>query len=124
MRLLGVHNAVLAAVLTWVVEVHVVGVDLAYRFGSGAATSLGIAQIAGASLVASLLGWGVLAVMEKRDRRSAQHWLALAALFVLASLSLPIFAATTTAGLVALVILHIAVGVSSVPFLYRSASKA
>ncbi len=120
MRIFAVHNAVVAAVITWVVEVHVLGIHLGIRFGTGAATTLGLAQIIGVSLVVSLLGWALLSFAERRLSRATILWTVTAVGVVVVSLALPLAATTSTAAMIGLIIMHILVGAGFIPFMYRS----
>ncbi len=124
MRLFALHNGVFGAVALWVIEVHVLGIDLVYRFGNGSASTLGVFQIVGVSLLFSLLGWVVLSLLERRSASGASLWTVIATLVLVASFALPILAATTTAGMVALIVMHLAVGAGYIPFMYRSAVAA
>ncbi|WP_298207585.1 DUF6069 family protein [Ferrimicrobium sp.] len=120
MRIFAVHNAVAAAVLAWVVEVHLFGVHLGIRFGTGTPTTLSLGQIIGVSLMASLLGWALLSFMERRVARAATLWTVAAIGVVLLSLALPLTATTSTAAMVGLIVMHLLVGAGSIPLMYRS----
>ena len=88
-RALSVAGAVLAAVAVWAVAVPLSGTHLLIRFGSGAAQSVGIDYVIGASLAASLAGWGLLALLERRTARARRIWTGIACVVVVLSLSLP-----------------------------------
>ncbi|MHB1733033.1 MAG: DUF6069 family protein [Ferrimicrobium acidiphilum] len=120
MRIFAVHNAVVAAVVAWVVEVHVLGIHLGIRFGTGAATTLGLAQIIGVSLAVSLLGWALLSIAERRLPRATILWTVVAVGVVVASLALPLTATTSTTAMIGLIIMHILIGAGFIPFMYRS----
>ena len=120
MRIFAVHNAVVAAVVAWFVEVHVLGIHLGIRFGTGAATTLGLAQIIGVSLAVSLLGWALLSIAERRLPRAAILWTVVAVGVVVASLALPLTATTSTTAMIGLIIMHILIGAGFIPFMYRS----
>ena len=77
-RALGVAGAVLAAVAVWAIAVPLSGTHLLIRFGSGAAQSIGIDYVIGASLAASLAGWGLLALLERRTARARRIWTGIA----------------------------------------------
>ncbi len=119
-RVFAVHNAVVAAVVVWAIEVHVLGITLGTQFGSAAATTLGIAQIIGVTLFVSLAGWALLAFMERRLSRAATPWTVIAVGVLLASLALPLFATTSTASMIGLIIVHFSVAAGYIPFMYRS----
>ncbi|MGC8480904.1 MAG: DUF6069 family protein [Acidimicrobiales bacterium] len=123
-RLFAVHNAVLAAIVAWVVEVHLLGISLVTQFGSSAPRTLPLVQIIAVSGAVSLAGWAVLSFIERRSGRAAVSWTVLAVAVVFASLALPIAAAVSVASMVALIVMHIAVAASYVPFMYRSALRA
>ncbi|MCI2975058.1 MAG: DUF6069 family protein [Ferrimicrobium sp.] len=122
MRMFAVHNGVLAAIIVWVVEVHVLGIHLGIRFGTGAATTLGLGQIIGVSLAASLAGWALLAIMERKFAQPRVAWTVIAVGALVLSLGLP-FAATTTAAMVGLIIMHLSVGAGVIPFMYWSRTQ-
>src|SRR5580700_7901259 len=73
-RALGVGGAVLAAVAVWVVAVPLLGVNLLVRLGSGAAETVGVDYVIGATLIASLAGWALLALLERRTSRARSIW--------------------------------------------------
>ena len=65
-RALGVAAATAAALAVWAVAVPLLGLHLLVRFGNGAPQSVGVDYVLGASLVASLFGWGLLVILERR----------------------------------------------------------
>jgi Family of unknown function (DUF6069) len=121
-RALSVAGAVIAALAVWVIAVPMLGAHLTIRFGSGAPQTIGIALIAGASLLGSLGGWGLLALLERRTARARTIWTGVAVIVVLASLSLPLTAATTTSAKVALGLTHVAVAAMLIPALRLTSS--
>jgi hypothetical protein len=116
-RALGVGGAVIAAVAVWVVAVPLLGVHLLIRFGSGAAETVGVDYVIGATLIASLAAWGLLAVLERRTSRARVIWTVVAAVVLLVSLSLPLTAGTTSASKTALALMHIAAAAVLIPTL-------
>jgi predicted permease len=78
----------------------------------------------GAALVAGLLGWLLLAVLDRRAARARTAWTAAALLVLAVSLALPLAAATTTSAAVGLVVLHLAVGAVVIPGLASTARRA
>lgn len=119
-RALSVAGATIAAVATWVAAVPVLGTQLLVRFGSGAPQPIGIGFVVGLGLVGSLLGWGLLAVLERLTSRARAVWTAVAVVVLLVSFSLPITAATTNSTLAGLAAMHLAVAAVLIPALRRS----
>jgi hypothetical protein len=120
-RALGVGGAVLAAVAVWVVAVPLLGVHLLVRFGSGAAETVGVDYVIGATLIASLAGWALLALLERRTSRARSIWTVVAIVVLLASVSLPLSIATTTGSKIVLALMHLAVAAVLIPVLRRVA---
>src|SRR5579863_2856226 len=89
-RALGVAAAALAAVAVWVVAVPLLGGHLTVRFGHGAAQTVQIGFVIATSITASLLGWALLAILEKRTRRAVAIWTGIALVTTLLSLLFPI----------------------------------
>jgi hypothetical protein len=116
-RALGVAGAVIAAVAVWVIEAPLLGLNLDIRFGTGAAQTIGIGFVAGATLFASLLGWGLLAILERRTPRARTIWTAIAVVVLLVSLSLPLYAGIATSTKVALAVMHLAAAAVLIPTL-------
>ena len=110
-RVLTVAAAVVAAVLTWLVAVPIVGIDLLVSPGGGAAQQVGLGSVVAVSLLASLLGWGLLALLERLvSRRALTAWTVVAVVVLMLSLSGPLTAATSAAVAIALVLMHLVVG--------------
>ncbi len=122
-RALGVGGAVLAAVAVWVVAVPLLGVHLLVRFGSGAAETVGVDYVIGATLIASLAGWALLALLERRTSRARSIWTVVAIVVLLASVSLPLSIATTTGSKTVLALMHLAVAAVLIPVLRRGATS-
>lgn len=98
-RALTVASAVLAASAVWLVAVPLAGADLLVgRPGDRPPVEVGLVQVVLVAGLASMAGWGLLAVLERRSRRSARIWTvtALAALV----LSLAVMHVTVAAVLV------------------------
>ena len=119
-RALGVAGAVVAAVAVWAIEASLLGLHLDIRFGTGAAQTIGVGLIAGATLLGSLLGWALLAILERRTSHARAIWTAVAAVVVLASLSLPLYAGIATSSKIAFVVMHLAVGAVLIPVMRAS----
>jgi Family of unknown function (DUF6069) len=119
-RALCAAGGALAAVAVWTIEVPLIGLDLSVRFGSGHPQTIGIGPVIGASLAASLLGWLLLAVLDHRTPRARAAWTSAALVALVASLALPLSAATTTAATIGLVVLHLAVAAAVIPAMSRT----
>jgi predicted permease len=123
-RALSVAGAVLAAAAVWAVAVPLSGTHLLIRFGSGAAQSVGIEYVVGASLAASLAGWGLLSLLERRTARARRIWTGIAIVVVVLSLGLPVTAGTTMSSKVALALMHVAVAAVLIPSMRRSSAAS
>jgi Family of unknown function (DUF6069) len=121
-RVLGVVGATLAALAVWVVAVPLLGLHLLIRFGTSAPQGVGIEAVALSSLVGSLAGWGVLALLEMRTSRALAIWTGVAIAGVAASLTLPLVAGTTSPTKAALALMHLSVGAVLIPALRRRSS--
>ena len=121
-RALGVGGAVVAAVAVWVLAVPLLGVHLLIRFGSGVAETVGLDYVIGATLIASLAGWGLLAFLERRTARARAIWTVAAVIVLIASLSLPLSVATTSGSKTALALMHIAAAAVLIPVLRRGSA--
>jgi uncharacterized membrane protein len=120
-RALAAAGGALAAAVAWMIEVPLMGVHLSIRFGSGHPETIGIGQVIGVSLAASLLGWLLLAVLGRRTPRARTAWTGAALVALVASLALPLSAATTTSAAVGLIIMHFAVAAIVIPTVARTA---
>ena len=120
-RALCVVGGALAAALAWVVEVPLLGIHLNVRFGTGHIQTIAVGQVIGVSLAASLLGWLLLTLLERRTPRARLLWTTIALAALAASLALPLAAATTTSAAVGLVVMHLTVGAAVIPAMARTA---
>ena len=119
-RALCAAAGALAAVAVWIIEVPLLGIHLIIRFGGGHVETIGIGQIIGVSLAASLLGWLLLAILDRRTAHARLAWTSIAVVAAVASLALPLSAATTTAAITGLIVMHIAVAAAVIPSLSRT----
>jgi hypothetical protein len=123
-RALCAAGGAAAAAIAWAVEVPLLGIRLTVRFGAMAPQTVVAGQVVGVALVAGLLGWLLLAVLDRRATRARMAWTALALLVLAVSLALPLAAATTTSAAVGLVVLHLVVGAVVIPGLASTARRA
>ena len=120
-RALCVAGGALAAALAWIVEVPLLGIHLNFRFGAGHTQTISIGQVIGVAVAASLLGWLLLTLLERRTTQARRRWTTIALAALAASLALPLAAATTTSAAVALIVMHLTVGAAVIPALARTA---
>ena len=115
-RALCTAGGALTAALAWVVEVPLLGIHLDFRFGTGHLQTIAAGQVIGVAIAASLLGWLLLALLERRTPRARRRWTSI----TLASLALPLAIATTTSAVAGLVVMHVAVGAAVIPAMART----
>lgn len=111
-RVLSVAVATLAGVVVWVVAVPLGSIELLVRTGGSTPQLVGIPSVVVAGLLASLLGWVVLALLERFVSRARTLWTAMAVVALLLSLAGPISAGTTTATALTLSLMHVVVGMA------------
>ncbi|GAA5086244.1 hypothetical protein HNP84_000030 [Thermocatellispora tengchongensis] len=105
----GVAGSVAAPLVVWAVAVPGAGVDLTVGTGPEA-LNVGVPGIVVSSLVLSLAGFGVLAVLRRLfPQRARTIWLVVAVVTVIGSL-VPTLGAVTPAAVATLVAMHLSVG--------------
>jgi predicted permease len=120
-RALCAAGGALAAALAWTVEVPLLGIHLNFRFGTGHIQTIAAGQVIGVTVAAALLGWLLLAILERRTPRARALWTTIALAALAASLALPLAAATTASATAALIVMHLVVGATVIPALARTA---
>jgi hypothetical protein len=120
-RALCAAGGALAAAVAWIVEVPLLGIHLTFRFGTGHIQTIAAGQVVGVTVAASLLGWLLLALLERRTPNARVLWTAIALAALVASLALPLAAATTTAAVVGLIVMHVTVAAVVIPAMARTA---
>jgi hypothetical protein len=120
-RALCAAGGALAAALAWIVEVPLLGIHLNFRFGTGHIQTIAAAQVIGVTVAASLLGWLLLALLERRTPHARLLWTTIAVAAVAASLALPLTAATTTSAVAGLIVMHVTVGAAVIPAMGHTA---
>lgn len=108
---------VLAALAVWVVAVPLIGVDLVVP---AAGSTVGPLAVAVTSLLAALLGWALLAVLERRTSRARRTWTITASVIALLSLAAPLTSGASPAVTATLVAMHVAVAAVLIPTLPSS----
>lgn len=123
-RHVPVAATAVTALATWALVVEGLGVHLGVRFPHSAASAVGLGQTVGASVGAALLGWAALSLLERRVAHPIRSWTALAIAITIASLALPVAFATTTAAVLGLGAIHLAVATTAIAGLRHSAVAA
>jgi hypothetical protein len=122
-RALCAAGGALAAALAWIVEVPLLGIHLNFRFGTGHIQTIAVGQVIGVTVAASLLGWLLLALLERRTARSRLLWTTIALAALAVSLALPLAVATTTSAAVGLIVMHLIVGTAVIPAMAHTARQ-
>jgi hypothetical protein len=104
-----VLGAVVAALAVWVVADPVAGATVTVH-QDGGAEAVGVRAVTVTALGAGLLGWALLAVLERFIRRSRAVWTVTAVVVLALSLLAPFVYGQDTATRVALAAMHLAVG--------------
>ncbi|WP_232660827.1 DUF6069 family protein [Pseudonocardia sp. TRM90224] len=117
-RVLAVAGATVAAVVVWGIAV-LVGVDPQVTM-AGAPMQIGVVAVILNALVPSLLGWALLAILERRTQRARTIWTAVALVVTLLSLAGPLTSAADPGSMTTLIVLHLVVAAVLVPALRRS----
>jgi Family of unknown function (DUF6069) len=120
-RAMGAAGGALAAALAWIVEVPLLGIHLNFRFGAGHIQTIAIGQVIGVTVAASLVGWLLLTLLERRTPRARLLWTTSALAALAASLALPLAVATTSSAAAGLIVMHLTVGAVVIPALARTA---
>lgn len=118
-RAYGAAGAVVAAVIVWAIAGPLLGVELEVTPGAGEPQRVGPGSVIIASAVASLVGWGSLALLERLSPRGRRAWTFVAVIALVGSLAGPL-AGVTTAVTVSLAAMHLAVGAVLIPVLTQA----
>lgn len=118
-RIAAVAGATVAALAVWTIASPLAGVNLEVRSGD-TTQAVGAGPVIGVSLLASLLGWGLLALLEKRTARARGIWTVIAVAVLVLSLGGPLSSGVTGAAKVTLALLHVAVAAVLIPSLRRT----
>ena len=120
-RALCAAGGALAAAVAWIVEVPLLGIHLNYRFGTGHIQTIAVGQVIGVTVAASLLGWLLLALLERHTPHARLLWTAIAVAALASSLALPLAAATTSSAVAGLIVMHVTVGAVVIPAMAHTA---
>lgn len=112
--------AALGALLVWVVADPLFGVDFSV-VADGTTTVVGPAMVLVFALGAALVGWAVLALLERFTARARLIWLIAAVTVLLLSLVMPFSAGDIDTGaVVALLAMHLVVAAVIIPAYTRT----
>lgn len=119
-RALGIVATLVVTLAVWLLG-HLAGADywITDSQGSVRIDALVTTQV---TVVLGLVGWGVLALLERLTRYGTTIWTVLAAVVVVASMIPIVLVEATTATRVALAAVHLAVGAVLVPAFVRARS--
>jgi hypothetical protein len=125
-RAVAVAASVVAALLIWTIAVPVAGVDLKAPDGPGSTElqPVPVYAVIATSLLASLAGWALLAVLEKFAARARTIWAVAAVVVLLISYGGPLLGTgVPTGSRITLALMHTAVGLILIPALARSSPR-
>jgi hypothetical protein len=107
-----IAGAVLAPAAVWVVADPLLGHRLTVEpWNSGEVVAVPLSHVLVTALLAALVGWAALAVLGRLSRHGRTIWTIGGLTLLVLSLGGPAMAATTTTTAVALILMHLAVGV-------------
>jgi hypothetical protein len=114
---------VLVALVVWGLAKLALGDLRQPAFASAQPQHLNAAIVVFATLAGSLIGWALLALLERFTSRSRRIWAIAAPLALFASLGAPLSGHGISGGnRLALVLMHLVVGGVLIPLFYRSLS--
>ena len=123
-RALAVVGAVVAAVLVWVVGEPWLGYDMIIKAEGQEPQDLGASAIVMFSLFFSLLGWALLALLERVTPRARLIWTVVALVFLAVSF-FPLFTIEASGGTkVVLALAHVAVAAVLIPVFRATSTNA
>ena len=118
-RAVAVATAALAALVVWAIAGPVAGVDFTVT-RSGKASEVGAGTVLATVLIASLLGWALLAVLERVTSRPRRIWVMTALAVLVLSLVMPFGSEMSAAARAVLLSLHVVVGAVIIPLFART----
>ncbi len=122
-RALAVAGATAAAVVVWVVGDPLLGHELVVEQPGQDPRDLDASAFLFISLASALLGWALLAVLERVTAHAVRIWTAVAVVFLALSF-VPLIGVEATGGSkVVLALAHLAVGAVLIPVFWRTAQE-
>ncbi|WP_051571383.1 DUF6069 family protein [Cryptosporangium arvum] len=119
-RALAVLGSTAAAVAGWVVIGPIAGADLVVEGNNGRTITVGVGAVIFLSVLAGLVAWALLALLERFTSRARPIWVALAAVGLLLSFAPLTGSEASTGTRVGLGLLHVLVAAILVPVMWRS----
>ena len=125
-RALAVVGGTVAALVVWVLAKYVFDAELQVsQPGSDTVLEIGPALVIISALVGALIGWGVLALLERSVARARTIWTWLALAGLLLSFVTPLTAQGATGGTkFALALMHAAVAAVVIPIFARTSPRS
>lgn len=125
-RALAVVGGIAAALVVWVLAKYVFDAELQVsQPGSDTVLEVGPALVIISALVGALIGWGVLALLERSVARARTIWTWLALAGLLLSFVTPLTAQGATGGTkFALALMHVAVAAVVIPIFARTSPRS
>lgn len=124
-RALAVVGAVVAAVLVWVVGEPLLGYDMIIKAEGQEPQDLGASAIVMFSLFFSVLGWALLALLERVTPRARLIWTVVALVVLAVSFFFPLFTIEASGGTkVVLALAHVAVAAVLIPVFRATSTNA
>ncbi|MEJ3744325.1 DUF6069 family protein [Actinomycetes bacterium KLBMP 9797] len=123
-RALAVLAAVVAAVLVWVVGEPLLGNDMIIKAEGQEPQDLGASAFVMFSLFFSVLGWALLALLERVTRRARSIWTVVALVFLAVSFFPPFTVEASGGTKVVLALAHVAVAAVLVPVFRVTSTNA
>jgi hypothetical protein len=123
-RALAVAGAVVAAVLVWVVGEPLLGNDMIIKAEGQEPQDLGASAMVMFSLFFSLLGWALLALLERVTSRARLIWTIVALVFLAVSFLPPLTIEASGVTKVVLALAHVAVAAVLIPVFRATSATA
>lgn len=121
-RLLTVAVAAVVCALVWLVATAALDVDVTATTGSSE-TTVGLLSVLIATAVSGLLGWGLLALLERKTSSPRKVFVVIAVLVLVLSMFAGPLGGVTTGATVTLVVLHVAAAAVLIPGLARTVQQ-
>ncbi len=120
-RTLVVVAAAVGGMIVWAIARLATGEDLTTTApGADRPTTIGPGSVIIAALVGGLIGWAALALLERFTARAGRVWLIVGGTVLLLSLAGPLSQADGIGSTIALLIMHLVVGIILIAGLLRT----